>query len=56
VIFPQTAGELRQLKNDVDHFNDRCPDEPPIKMLWDFTGDRSDQDQPTEYSVPPMED
>jgi hypothetical protein len=52
----QVGGELHQLKNDLDHYNDKLSDEEPIKMLWDFTNDMRDQDQPTEYAVPPMED
>ncbi|HZZ81470.1 MAG TPA: hypothetical protein VFE62_23410 [Gemmataceae bacterium] len=52
----QAAGELHQLKNDVDHYNDRNPGQSPILMLWDFTGDMNEQDQPTEYCVPPIAD
>lgn len=52
----QAAGELHQLKTDVDHYNDRNPEQSPILMLWDFTGDLDEKDQPTEYSVPPMPD
>ena len=35
----QIVGDCRQLKTDVDSFNDnKCPGDP-IKMLWDFTPD-----------------
>lgn len=35
----QIVGDCRQLKTDVDSFNEnKCP-EDPIKMLWDFTPD-----------------
>ena len=42
----QIVGDCHQLNNDVSHYNERCPKEEPIKMLWDFTDDVADRDQP----------
>jgi hypothetical protein len=33
------VGECRQLKTDVDNFNDTHSDEQPIQMSFDFTMD-----------------
>ena len=33
------AGELHQLKIDVDHYNDRHPDEAPIQLSLNFEDD-----------------
>ena len=35
----QIVGDCRQLKTDVDSFNENKSPEEPIKMLWDFTPD-----------------
>lgn len=35
----QIVGDCRQLKTDVDSFNDRDPAEQPIQMIFDFTMD-----------------
>lgn len=35
----QIFGEVWQLKNDVDSFNENRVPEKPIRMVWDFTDD-----------------
>ena len=41
----QILGECRQLKNDVDSYNERrCPDEP-IQVEFDFTVDLEELEQ-----------
>lgn len=35
----QIVGDCKQLKIDVDSYNDNGPKGPPVKMLWDFTDD-----------------
>ena len=35
----QIVGDCRQLKVDVDSYNDLNPDEEPIQMVFDFTMD-----------------
>lgn len=35
----QIVGDCRQLKRDVDYFNEAHPIEPPIQMMFDFTED-----------------
>ncbi len=35
----QIVGDCRQLKVDVDSYNDMKPDEEPIQMVFDFTMD-----------------
>lgn len=35
----QIVGDCRQLKVDVDSYNDLTPDEKPIQMIFDFTMD-----------------
>lgn len=35
----QIVGDCRQLKRDVDYFNDAHPVEPQIQMVFDFTED-----------------
>jgi actin-related protein len=52
----QVVGDCHQLKNDVDYYTEKTPDEKPIKMAWDFTDDMDDLDQPKEYTVQPMVD
>ena len=49
-------GNEHQLKNDVDHYNDKSDGGAPIKMWWDFTDDMDDLDQPREYTGQPMEE
>ena len=46
----QIVGDCHQLKNDVDHYNERNSSEKPIRMLWDFTDDLADLDQSTDYN------
>ena len=35
----QIVGDCRQLKIDVDSYNDRRPSDTPIQMIFDFTMD-----------------
>jgi hypothetical protein len=35
----QIVGDCRQLKNDVDSYNEGHPDTPPIQLVFDFTLD-----------------
>jgi hypothetical protein len=49
----QVVGDCHQLKKDVDHYNERNDEVPPILMLWDFTYDVMERDQPTEYKSEP---
>ena len=35
----QIVDDCKQLKMDVDSYNDRNPDETPIQMVFDFTMD-----------------
>lgn len=35
----RVAGELHQLKVDVDHYNEKHPDEPPIQLSLNFEDD-----------------
>jgi len=35
----QIVGDCRQLKNDVDSYNESHEKVPPIPMLFDFTDD-----------------
>jgi hypothetical protein len=43
------VGECRQLKNDVDSWNDGRSNEEPIQLLLDFTEDVAEISLPTEY-------
>src|SRR5262249_31181981 len=45
----QIVGDCKQLKNDIDYYNERTPEEKPVPELWDFTDDLADAEQPTEY-------
>lgn len=45
----QIFGDCRQLKNDVDSFNDNWNKEEPILVLFDFTDDLEESEQPVEY-------
>ncbi len=49
----QIVGDCHQLRNDVDYYNGRNPNAKPIRMLWDFTDDLADMDQPTDYDPGP---
>jgi hypothetical protein len=42
----QVLGEVRQLKRDVDSYNDNRTPDWPIRMIWDFTGDLEELEQP----------
>jgi hypothetical protein len=33
------VADCHQLKTDVDSYNDRKPDQPPIQMIFEFTND-----------------
>jgi hypothetical protein len=35
----QIVGDCRQLKTDVDSYNDRHPSERAIQLVFDFTND-----------------
>ena len=48
----QIVGRCKQLKNDIDYYNEKSATEKPIPQLWDFTNDLADAEQPTEYSPP----
>jgi hypothetical protein len=43
------VGECRQLKNDVDSWNDGKPTEEPIQLVLDFAEDVAEMSLPTEY-------
>jgi hypothetical protein len=45
----QIVGDCKQLKTDVDSFNDNHPDEKPIQLLLDFTDDVAEANQPIDY-------
>lgn len=36
------VGELKQMKVDLDYFNDLHADEPPLQMAFNFEGDLAD--------------
>jgi len=38
----RVAGELKQVKIDLDYFNDLHPDDPELQMSFNFTGDLAD--------------
>ncbi len=40
----QIVGDCRQLKTDVDSYNDDRPDEAPIQMVFDFSTDLEEMD------------
>ena len=48
----QILGDCRQLKTDVDSFNQNFNRAASIRMLWDFTEDMAETSQHTTY-VPP---
>lgn len=41
--------DCRHLKTDVDSYNDNGNPGEPIPMLWDFTDDLAESEQPVEY-------
>jgi hypothetical protein len=41
----QILGECRQLKTDVDSYNDRCAGDNPIQVAFDFTVDLEELEQ-----------
>jgi len=45
----QILGECRQLKTDADSYNDNHPDQRPIQLVFDFTYDLAEMEQPAEY-------
>jgi hypothetical protein len=52
----QIVGDCYQLKIDVEYYNDKHSPDAPIRMLWDFTNDMNDREQPTEYNPEPAAD
>jgi hypothetical protein len=46
----QILGDCRQLKIDVDSYNDNNPHGAHIQMIFDFTDDLVEMEQPTEYA------
>lgn len=45
----QIVGECKQLKTDVDSYNDLHPDRPKIQLVLTFTEDVAEGEQPTTY-------
>ena len=45
----QVLGNCRQLKTDIDSFNESFNSEAPIQMSFDFNPDLAELEQPTEY-------
>lgn len=45
----QVLGDCRQLKTDVDHYNDSNKHGAEIQMVFDFTEDLDELEQPQEY-------
>jgi len=45
----QIVGDCKQLKRDVESYNDNNLGGDMIQMVFDFTEDLSELDQPTEY-------
>lgn len=45
----QIFTDCRQLKNDVDSYNENWNPGPPIQMLFDFTDDLEESEQAVEY-------
>ncbi len=40
----QIVGDCRQLKTDVDSYNENANSEQPIQMVFDFTDDLAELD------------
>ena len=45
----QIVGDCKQLKTDVDSFNDNRQGERPIQLVLDFTDDVIEANEPTDY-------
>ncbi len=45
----QIVGDCRQLKRDIDFYNESHPKARPIQMVFDFRDDVDEGDFPTEY-------
>lgn len=52
----QVLGDCRQLKTDVDSYNDNNNPGPTVEMLWDFTDDLLEMEQSTEYDPSELDD
>ncbi len=52
----QIVGDCYQLKVDVEYYNGGHASDNPIQMVWDFTYDLEDRDQPTDYNPEPADD
>jgi addiction module HigA family antidote len=46
----QIVGNCKQLKTDVDSFNDNHPSGKKIQLNFDFEADLAEMEQPTEYN------
>lgn len=46
----QVLGDCRQLKTDVDSYNDNNKHGAEIQMVFDFSDDLAELEQPTEYA------
>ena len=47
----QIVGDCRQLKRDVDFFNNLHPDNEPVQMVFDFTEDVAEGEFSGEFQV-----
>lgn len=47
----QILGDCRQLKTDVDSYNENNKERKSVQMVWDFTDDLAELEQPSEYVV-----
>ena len=45
----QIVGDCRQLKRDVDYYNDAHPSQELIQLFFDFTDDIEEGQFPDEY-------
>jgi hypothetical protein len=45
----QILGDCRQLKTDVDSYNDNNKEGKSVQMVWDFADDLAELEQPSEY-------
>lgn len=50
----QIVGDCKQLKTDVESYNDYRKDATPIRMLWDFT-DEIEASHPRTYEPTPLD-
>jgi len=46
----QILGDCHQLKTDVDSYNDNNRDNARIQMIFNFTEDLEEMEQPIEYA------